>query len=199
MKRSVRWVGLAVAISAGAVQAAENPWRLVKDEEGIQVYLQTVEGSKYQAYRGVAVIKAPLEKLVAMQEDVASACKWIHSCLQQRLLKTEGDQSWLYSQFETPWPVQARDAIFHVTTRHDPAGVVVRELAGEPGYQPEAKGFVRVNSATGFWRMTPTADGVEVVYQMHTEPGGSVPGWLANSFVVDAPFNTLKAWRQLAE
>ena len=39
----------------------------------------------------------------------------------------------------------------------------------------------------------------EVTYQVHTEPGGSVPSWLANSFVVDAPFNTLSGLRTLAE
>jgi hypothetical protein len=34
---------------------------------------------------------------------------------------------------------------------------------------------------------------------VHTEPGGSVPSWLANKFVVDAPFNTLKALKDHAE
>jgi hypothetical protein len=200
MNRSVRlFAGVAALLLLNAGQAEENPWRLVKDEDGIKVYLQSVEGSKYQAYRGVATIKAPLSKLVAMQEDVASACAWIHSCLKQTLLKQEAEQSWLYSQFETPWPVQSRDSIFQITTTRDGSGVVTRTLLGVPGYKPEVKGFVRVTQANGFWRMTPTSEGVEVVYQMHTEPGGSVPSWLANSFVVDAPFNTLKAWRQLAE
>ncbi|WXL27481.1 START domain-containing protein [Ectopseudomonas mendocina] len=200
MRRSVSWlVGAVALVVAGVGHTDEGAWRLVKDEDGIKVYLQSVPGSKYQSYRGVTLIKAPIEKLVAMQEDVASACKWIHSCLKQALLKSEGDQSWLYSQFETPWPVQSRDAVFHVKTKREADGVVVRELAGESSYKPEEKGFVRVTSAQGYWRLKPTSEGVEVVYQMHTEPGGSVPGWLANSFVVDAPFNTLKAWRKAAE
>ncbi|MNO08734.1 hypothetical protein D3C81_2315520 [compost metagenome] len=52
----------------------------------------------------------------------------------------------------------------------------------------------------GLWKLVPKGAGeVEVTYQVHTEPGGSVPSWLANSFVVDAPFNTLKAMRERAE
>ena len=43
------------------------------------------------------------------------------------------------------------------------------------------------------------ADQTEVTYQVHTEPGGSVPSWLANKFVVEAPFNTLKALKAAAE
>jgi hypothetical protein len=38
-----------------------------------------------------------------------------------------------------------------------------------------------------------------VTYQVHTEPGGSVPSMIANKFVVDAPFNTLKALKERAE
>ena len=36
---------------------------------------------------------------------------------------------------------------------------------------------------------------MEVTYEVHTEPGGSVPSWLANSFVVDAPLQTLRGLR----
>ena len=36
-------------------------------------------------------------------------------------------------------------------------------------------------------------------YQVHTEPGGSIPSMVANKFVVDAPFNTLKALKARAE
>jgi len=45
----------------------------------------------------------------------------------------------------------------------------------------------------------PKGDSTEVTYQVHTEPGGSVPAMVANKFVVEAPFNTLKGLRERAE
>jgi hypothetical protein len=36
---------------------------------------------------------------------------------------------------------------------------------------------------------------VLVAYQIHADPGGSIPGWLANATVVDTPFKTLKNLR----
>lgn len=39
------------------------------------------------------------------------------------------------------------------------------------------------------------AGGVNVTYQMHISPGGSIPNWLANQTVVDTPYGTLKALR----
>lgn len=198
--------GLKVSLLAGccawlalsSAQAAE--WRLVKDEAGIKVYLSEVEGSKYQAYRGVALIKADMASLLAQQEDVSGSCAWIHECKEQKLLKREGDTSWTYSRFNTPWPVTPRDSVLQVTTERGADGSVKRVLHGVADYVPEEKGYVRVSKVEGHWTMTPKAGGeVEVVYEVHTEPGGSVPSWLANSFVVDAPFNTLDALRKRVE
>jgi hypothetical protein len=179
------------------VQAAQ--WRLVKDEAGIRVYLRQVPGSSFQAFRGVTRIRTDMPRLLALQDDVSAACAWIHACSEQRLLKHEGNLSWAYSRFHTPWPVQPRDSILQVTTTRDADGRVTRTLHGVADYLPLQPGFVRVSKVEGFWSLTPLDGEIEVVYQVHSEPGGSVPAWLANSFVVDAPFNTLQGLRQLAE
>ena len=107
--------------------------------------------------------------------------------------------SWVYSQFNAPWPVKPRDSIVRVATEFSADGSVMRYLNEETEYLPLPQGFVRVSQLEGFWQLKPVEGGVEVVYQVHSDPGGSLPAWLANSFVVDAPFNTLINLRQLAE
>ncbi|MCO6059321.1 START domain-containing protein [Pseudomonas sp. MOB-449] len=189
----------ALGLFAASVAQAEE-WKLAKDEDGIKVFLSEVPGSRYKAYRGVVVMKADIATLRALQEDVAGSCAWIHECKDQKLLKSEGPQSWTYTRFNTPWPVTPRDSVIHVTSQLGADGSVMRILEGVPKYLPESNGYVRVTQVDGFWKLVPKGVGeVEVTYQVHTEPGGSVPSWLANSFVVDAPFNTLKAMRQRAE
>jgi hypothetical protein len=193
-----RWLlGAVLMLGLAQVQAAQ--WRLVKDEAGIRVYLQQIPGSSFQAFRGVTRIRTDMPRLLALQDDVSAACAWIHACSEQRLLKHEGNLSWAYSRFHTPWPVQPRDSILQVTTTHDADGRVTRTLLGVADYLPLQPGFVRVSKVEGFWSLTPLDGEIEVVYQVHSEPGGSVPAWLANSFVVDAPFNTLQGLRELAE
>ncbi|MEO4049254.1 START domain-containing protein [Pseudomonas sp. CAU 1711] len=193
----------AVALFAGALllgmQAQAEDWQLVKDEDGIKVYLSEVPGSKYKAYRGETSIASDMRTLRALQEDVQGSCAWIYACAGQRLLKHEGVESWVYTRFAMPWPVQARDAVVHLVTEEGADGSLTRRMVGQPDYLPGVKEHVRVTSLKGLWRFVPQGERVEVVYQVHSEPGGSVPSWLANSFVVDAPFNTLKALRALAE
>lgn len=190
--------GLTVLLATATAQAED--WKVAKDEDGIKVSLSEVSGSKYKAYKGVTVMKTTMAKLQALQEDVAAACAWIHECNSQKLLKHEGNESWTYTRFNTPWPVTARDSVLKVTTVQGADGSLTRKLEGVPTYLPAEKGFVRVAQVEGFWTFTPKGnDQVEVVYQVHTEPGGDVPSWLANKFVVDAPFNTLKALKERAE
>ncbi|MCP6698640.1 START domain-containing protein [Pseudomonas donghuensis] len=197
---SFKQVALVLGLGAVLVPLAHaEDWKQAKNEDGIKVELSEVTGSDYKAYRGVTFIKAPLAKVRALQEDVVGACAWIHECKSQKLLKTEGDQSWTYTQFNTPWPVTARDSVMHVTTTEAADGSLTRKLEGVPKYLPEEKGFVRVAKVDGFWRLQPKDGGTEVTYQVHTEPGGSVPSMVANKFVVDAPFNTLKALKERAE
>lgn len=186
------------ALVATAVHAED--WQTAKDEDGIKVSLAVVPGSDYKAYRGVTTIKAPLAKIRALQEDVAGACTWTHECKLQKLLKHEGDKAWTYTQFNTPWPVTPRDSVLEITTVQGADGSLTRNLEEVPTYLPPEKGFVRVAQVQGFWKLVPKgADSTEVTYQVHTEPGGSVPSFVANKFVVEAPFNTLKELRSKAE
>lgn len=197
---SMKRVAVICGLSAMFMSVAQaEDWKVAKEGDGIKVSLSEVSGSNYKAYQGVTTIKAPLAKVRALQEDVAGACAWIHECKSQKLLKHEGDQSWTYTQFNTPWPVTPRDSIIHITTSEGADGSLTRKLEGVPKYLPEEKGYVRVAEVQGFWKLVPKGDTTEVTYQVHTEPGGSVPAMVANKFVVDAPFNTLKALKERAE
>jgi len=197
LKRIAVLCGFTVVFASAA--HAED-WQTSKDEDGIKVSLSEVAGSKYKAYRGVTTIKAPIARIQALQEDVVGACSWIHECKSQKLLKHEGDKSWTYTQFKAPFPVTDRDSILEITTSKAADGTITRQLKEVPTYQPEVQGYVRVAQVDGYWKLVPKGDNLtEVTYQVHTEPGGSVPSWLANKFVVDAPFNTLKALKDHAE
>jgi len=182
-----------------SMQAHAEAWQVAKDEGGITVSLSSVPGSDYKAYKGTAIIHASIARLRALQEDASGACAWIHECKSQKLLKHDGGQTWTYTQFNTPWPVTPRDSVLLVTTTEGADGSLTRTLKGLPNYLPEEKGYVRVAQVEGFWKMEPKGPDTLVTYQVHTEPGGSVPSMVANKFVVDAPFNTLKNLKARAE
>lgn len=197
IKQIMTITALTLCLSATA-HAAQ--WTLAKEADGVKVYLKDEPNSSYKAYKGVVTINASLERVVAEQSNVPGSCEWIHECQSSKELKREGDQVWTYTRFNAPWPVTSRDSVLHLTTVKQADGSVIRKISAEPSYMPADKKYVRVQKAEGSWTLKPLSDKqVEVTYQLHMDPGGSVPAWLANKFVVDAPFNTLKGLKAAAE
>lgn len=174
-------------------------WELKKNEQDIQVYTQHIEGSEFQAFRGKTRIKASIKKAVAFNMDLKRTPDWLHECKESRLLNQISDQEhYIYYVTDAPWPVSDRDYILHSTIDQDPATLAVTIRFRAVTDNAEASDdCVRVTEINGFWRFTPAQDGwLEVEYETHADPNGDIPAWLANSFVVEQPFQTLLKWRE---
>ncbi|WP_191487571.1 START domain-containing protein [Pseudomonas sp. FEN] len=191
---------LASALLCTASLAAPPDWQLAKDEDGIRVYLSQVPGSRYQSFRGEVRIKADVGTLSNLQENLRVACKWLYACADMRLLKNDGDDTWVYLTTALPWPAQTRDMVIHVHSERADDGSLTRRLEAVPGFVPVTPGQIRVRQLKGTWTMRPESDTqTHVTYEMQAEPAGDIPSWMANQFVVDAPMVSLKTLRAVAE
>ncbi|MGE9761177.1 MULTISPECIES: START domain-containing protein [Pseudomonadaceae] len=200
MKRSP-YLLLALLLTGPALvhaQAAE--WKLAKDKDGVRVYLSEVPGSHYKSFRGVTLVNADVATLGHLQENLRVSCAWLYACAQMRLLKYSDEAIWVYLDTKLPWPAAPRDLVLRVSTEETPDGGMIRHLQAAPDYIPPVKDRIRVPSVSGTWQMVPKGPKLtEVTYEMRGEPGGSVPSWLANQFVVDAPFESLRMLKVVAE
>ena len=198
---------LAGALTSGAfpamaspVVAAEVPWVLKKDEDGVRAYVRKVEGSSILEYKGTVVVDAGLEAVIRLFEEDGRMTEWFHQCSEARLIKTNTpEDKVLYFVISMPWPVKDRDLVFRRVRSKDPAtGAVEYRTSSLPGVYPEQGGKVRMPYLKGLWRFTPLADGrTEMYYQQHSEVGGHIPAWLVNKLAVNIPFNSLSRFRQL--
>ena len=139
-------------------------------------------------------IKASLASLIALVDDISTCPQWIDTCVEGRLLKRMSPaETYTHTINNAPWPVKDRDAVVHNRVSQDPENRnVTIHITGVPDYIPSRKGLVRVKMIKGFWKFMPMGNGlVEVVYQVHNDPGGGLPSWLVNSVVVTQPYNTL--------
>lgn len=199
MKRLSLLIALLLSTPAIAQAQAEH-WQLAKEENGIRVYLSEVPGSHYKSFRGVTLVKADVATLERLQENLRVSCAWLYACAQMRLLKYSDEAIWVYLDTKLPWPAAPRDLVLQVTTEETPDGGMIRHLQAAPDYIPPVKGRIRVPVLSGTWRMIPKGPKLtEVTYQVRAEPGGSVPSWLANQFVIDAPLETLRTLKVVAE
>ena len=91
-----------------------------------------------------------------------------------------------------PWPMSNRDAVIHLRIRTDsfPAFITISG-SSESAMVPKSPGKVRIENYKAYWRVTmPTENTIHIEYELQVDPGGSIPGWIANMFTNKGPFET---------
>ncbi|MEZ5196120.1 MAG: START domain-containing protein [Bacteroidales bacterium] len=180
---------------------SQTNWELKKEEDGIKVYLREVDGSKIQEYKAEAILEGKVSNFVAVLKDVNSYKELYSHAKEVRLLHENDTFHVHYIVTDTPWPVKDRDAVYSSTyTQHYGTKTVRIDIKMEEGYINESDDYVRMENAVGFWLLNQIDPShVDVMYQMHAEPGGSIPTWAVNMFLVDTPIEDIKMLQQRAK
>lgn len=175
--------------------SAQSEWKLAKSREGIEIYLRDVPGSNLQEFKGVVTLaNTRLSSLLAAFDDPSTHPGWMYECIDAKVLKKINLHERInYTVTHAPWPVWNRDLVTHSRISQDPVtNTVVITLTGLPDYLPPAPKLVRIPKMSATWTFKPMDGGdIMVIYQMHSEPGGTISPGLANMAVVDLPYYTL--------
>jgi hypothetical protein len=175
---------------------AKSDWELEKVEEDYQlkIYTREIDNSDLKEFKGEMFVDVKLSTIVALLTDDKATPEWMNKCEHFEVLeRLEGHHSIVYFVNGAPWPVSDRDAVISSKLTQDPHTLAVRiDVKALTGYLPKNDDYVRIPRMVGFWEFIPQTSGqVLIRYQVHAEPGGSLPAWLANSVVVDTPYNTM--------
>lgn len=199
---SLTVISLTLMSFFASAPAMASSWseELYDEKNDIRVFTRKVKGSDMMAFRAITHIESTLTAPIALLQDVERAHKWVFSCQAMALIEKISETDALYYMVtDMPWPVSNRDSISATHISQDAETKVVRvDISARNDVFPENNDHVRIREMDGFWQMTPQGNGViEVVYEAHADPGGGLPSWLVNSFLVDAPLETLRGFRKL--
>lgn len=194
---------LLCAFTFEQVDAQEN-WELRKESDGLRVYTTEIPGSPYKAFRADCEIKAVnITAIAAAILDVKNYILWMPDTKESKIIRQFDDSHDIhYVLTGAPWPVNDRDGVYEQKASYfEPENKVVIQLDCLKEYDfPGKKKVVRMTAGTGFWEITDIGNGkFKLIYQYHAEPGGSIPAWLANTSVVDIPFDLMKNLRAIIE
>lgn len=177
-------------------------WELKKEEDGIKVYTQKVEGSKFNEYRAEGILKGKLERVYEVFSDPSFFLKLDkHTAMVELKERVSPNEMIVYSETDAPFPVRDRASVYRNKIDYkkgrDLFEMSIECLYDHPYYDKD-RGKLQVESCKGSWHIKDIGDGnLEVVHQFHAEPGGSLPGWLVNKRTIDAPIETLENLQRL--
>lgn len=195
-------ITLTSATASGLELPAEdaNAWHLKKEAGSIRVYTMDHQDSGFRAFKAEALIKAPLENLMAVMANPGSCVEWVYNCVESRALGSGNFlDRYAYSVNDMPWPVSDRDYVLHIRTRGDKAsGEIIMDLNAMPGMLARIDSRVRVDLSDTRYHFIPEGSNTRLIWIQHTDPNGALPGWLVNSLVVDIPLRSLQALERVA-
>jgi hypothetical protein len=178
----------------------QDEWALRKDEWGVQVYTRSLDWTKHKEYKGVVYIRSTPEKLLSVVQDVSTYPIWMHNTYDAKLLRKSGNEFVTYFVNDAPWPVSDRDMVTKFVVNRINAQTMRLDMTAAPKEAPEIGGMVRITFLQGFWLFEDLGNGTcRVTQQVVTDPGGSIPAWLANSAIIDTPFFILSKLRKHLE
>jgi hypothetical protein len=177
---------------------AQENWILSKDKDGIKVYTKTETGSCYKSFKAEMLGNCTIEDVVKILKNVNGFKVWIADSKEVKLLKMEENDQYHYIETSLPWPFKSRDMVYHFQYTRINSNQLKVIITGIPEYIKARNDITRMKNANGFWLLTSVDSNKTIItYQLHVEPGGSIPAWLANVSVIDMPFSTLTGLRNV--
>ena len=189
-------IGASFSLNAGQ----EALWKLRKEKNGIKVFTRDSDTSLKDS-KGTVIVKAEISKVYKLLMNFDRHSRWMYKVRASRILKKISEEEfYIYYEAEAPWPVLDRDIISHYKIKKDENGKIVFQISGEADFIPEKESFVRVPRMEGAWELTPIdKNHVKVVFYNSSDPGGTLPYWLANTTAEDNPYQTLSSFKALLE
>ncbi|MBZ2167264.1 START domain-containing protein [Marinobacter sp. F4216] len=190
------------ASTASAELPAENAkdWKLRQEVGNIRVYTIDQSNSSFKAFKAEALLDTPIENLMAVMINPGSCLEWVHNCTESYAFG-EGNfhDRYAYSVNNMPWPVTDRDYVLRIRTQGDEeTGEIIMDLNATPNQREEFRDRIRVDRSDTLYRFIPRGEQTRMVWVQHTDPNGSLPGWLVNSLLVDIPVRSLQALERVA-
>lgn len=173
-------------------------WKLRKEENGIKIFTAGTDTSSFKLIKVEFTVAATTHQLVSFLMDVPSQPEWIYNCKTARILQQPAPNELIfYSEFTLPWPCSNRDYVTHFTVTQTAPGHTVINSYAAPDYIPSVSGKVRVKKSSAHWDiMQESEKEVKIIYEVHFDPGGSLPPWLVNMFVTKGPAQSFTKLRE---
>ncbi len=186
---------------AFSTTAEAQKWTNAKNKGGVDIKTRFIEGWSTKQYRGSVTVKTTLAEAVDVYRDPVKRKKYMKRSIEVSNLKVVSKNEIItYNLGDAPWPVTDRDNITRSVFTTPSPDVVLVTMTSLPDFIPAKSGVVRIPRTKGYWRFTDLKNGtVKIELQSVADLGGSVPDWVVNSVIVDGPFETLSAMRDLLE
>ena len=174
--------------AAGTDEETTTPtqpaWKLVTTTQGVRVFDRKAPGSELRQAKAIAVLDAPLDVVLGVIADLDNYKEFMPYTAVCRVTHREDNATWFFTILKLPL---VGDRYYTIKLANHPPEEpgkphrVTWSLAKEHLGKPEREDLVATPLNEGYWELLALEGGcVRVTYYVHTDPGGSLPAFMAN-------------------
>jgi hypothetical protein len=169
-----------------------DDWKLEKQKNKVSIYSKKTD-SGYKEVMVKTIVEASPYALIALLDDVAVSCQWIHNCIEVKILNEASPTERLVNSFfAAPWPIKDRDMVTFSTTTFSDSKVQI-EISDRGDTKPNNPKYVRMQNIHGLWEASTLEDGQsEITYTGGGNPAGNIPAFIANQALISTTFKTFQ-------
>jgi hypothetical protein len=190
-----------VPIKHGFLLAQED-WTLRKQKDGITIYTREREGNPLKEYRFSATIETPINVVYKFLSDVKLHPEWVYQCAGLTIIDEEPDIFVTYhTLYDIPWPAADRDLVARAVIQWADDSARVRILTEEIDQEYDLeKGIVRMPDYKEDVVLE-RIDERNTLFRTegYADPGGRIPPWLTNMFLVEGIYDCVITTREQTE
>lgn len=185
---------IAANIMFSLISGLQNTeWRLDKDKNEIKVYTRKVDGYAVREFRAESSVNSNFDEIMDLFEDVENYPQWIPDVTESQIIEKTDDSTYYYRMvIKAPFPVTNRDLVSEMKFVSEGENIFRIEMQAFPELVDEVDGLIRIPYSTGYWEFTIDGENLLIKNQFLSDPGGTVPSWIINSFITNNPYNTIK-------
>lgn len=177
---------------------AENEWKLSLEKDDILIFTREVEFSKFDEFLAETKMTGTIEDFKRIITDIEHYSDWVPDCNSIEILETPNPNNITYHmKLKVPFPFAKRDIVQQIILNESENTLEVL-IHNHPNKVKKDKKYVRMQKAYGKWTIHEISKReISVTFQYFADPGGDIPAWLVNSFIVKNPHESLVNMRRL--
>jgi len=176
----------------------EESWELVKDENGIKVYIYDVGNHDIVKAKTNITVNASIERVRALLDDIDHRHEWIPFLkISKALSEYKNNKRIEYSHFSAPWPASDRDFVYQIELINSSDKKLVYKMFSVDSILKTINDrYIRADLFESIYTLkslNSETTSIELIF--HADPKGWLPNWIINIIQRVLPYKILRNLR----
>ena len=171
----------------------QQTWKLVKNEQGIKVYVGEAPNSSYFAFKALMSVKATEGEVLKVLKDVNKYPDWFAFTESVELIEQTKTEQFFSMETDYPWPFSNECMNYSMVFQRTEDKSMKISIMGTNG---KANCKYSLKKASGYILLEPEKADIRITYCFHSEPSQNIPARLVNPMIYRMPFQTFIALKK---